>query len=99
MTELAKQYEPKEAQAKWFSFWEEHGYFDANPPSQQVPRDVGWTPSSDQNASSATDDTSTSNAGRTRASNLPRPPHTIMIPLPNVTGALHMGHEIGRAHV
>ncbi len=24
----------------------------------------------------------------------PRPPHTIMIPLPNVTGALHMGHAL-----
>jgi valyl-tRNA synthetase len=24
----------------------------------------------------------------------PKPPHTIMIPLPNVTGALHMGHAL-----
>lgn len=57
MTELAKQYEPKEAQSKWFSFWEERGYFDANP-------------------------------------NPDKKPHTIMIPLPNVTGALHMGHAL-----
>ena len=57
MTELAKQYDPKEAQAKWFSFWEERGYFDANPNSDKKP-------------------------------------HTIMIPLPNVTGALHMGHAL-----
>ena len=57
MTELAKQYDPKEAQAKWFSFWEERGYFDANP-------------------------------------NPDKKPHTIMIPLPNVTGALHMGHAL-----
>ncbi|MCX7421699.1 MAG: class I tRNA ligase family protein [Planctomycetia bacterium] len=64
MTELAKQYEPKEAQAKWFSFWEERGYFDANPPSQQA------DPAH------------------------PKKPHTIMIPLPNVTGALHMGHAL-----
>jgi len=64
MTELAKQYDPKEAQAKWFSFWEERGYFDANPPSQQA------DPAH------------------------PKKPHTIMIPLPNVTGALHMGHAL-----
>jgi valyl-tRNA synthetase len=57
MTELAKQYEPKDAQSKWFSFWEERGYFDANP-------------------------------------NPNKKPHTIMIPLPNVTGALHMGHAL-----
>src|SRR5256885_894756 len=64
MTELAKQYEPKDAQAKWFSVWEEHGYFDANPPSQQADPVH------------------------------PKQPHTIMIPLPNVTGALHMGHAL-----
>lgn len=54
MTELAKQYDPKEAQAKWFSFWEERGYFDANPNSDKKP-------------------------------------HTIMIPLPNVTGCCTWG--------
>jgi valyl-tRNA synthetase len=64
MTELAKQYDPKDAQAKWFSFWEERGYFDANPPNQQA------DPAH------------------------PKRPHTIMIPLPNVTGALHMGHAL-----
>jgi len=57
MTEIPKQYEPSAAQKKWLSFWEEHGYFDADP-------------------------------------NPNKPPHTIMIPLPNVTGALHMGHAL-----
>jgi len=57
MPELAKQYDPKEAQSRWFSFWEERGYFEANP-------------------------------------NPAKKPHTIMIPLPNVTGALHMGHAL-----
>ena len=56
-TELARLYEPKHAQARWISFWQEHGYFDADP-------------------------------------NGAKPPHTIMIPLPNVTGALHMGHAL-----
>lgn len=57
MIELSKQYEPKEVQAKWYPFWEEHGYFDANPQADKRP-------------------------------------HVIMIPLPNVTGALHMGHAL-----
>ena len=57
MTEIPRQYEPAQAQARWFPYWEEHGCFDAS-------------------------------AGSTR------PPHTIMIPLPNVTGALHMGHAL-----
>ncbi len=57
MIELSKQYEPKEVQAKWYPFWEERGYFDANPQADKRP-------------------------------------HVIMIPLPNVTGALHMGHAL-----
>jgi valyl-tRNA synthetase len=55
--ELPKQYDPKAAQQKWFSFWEEGGYFNADPHPDKKP-------------------------------------HTIMIPLPNVTGALHMGHAL-----
>jgi valyl-tRNA synthetase len=57
MNELPKQYEPQAAQSRWISFWQEHGYFNANP-------------------------------------NPDKPSHTIMIPLPNVTGALHMGHAL-----
>ncbi len=55
--EIPKQYEPKQAQSRWYAFWEGRGYFDADP-----------DPSRKQ--------------------------HTIMIPLPNVTGALHMGHAL-----
>jgi valyl-tRNA synthetase len=55
--ELPKAYDPQAAQAKWFSFWESRGWFDANP-------------------------------------NPAKKPHVIMIPLPNVTGALHMGHAL-----
>lgn len=56
-TEIPKQYEPATAEAKWFPYWESHGYFNADP-------------------------------------NPAKPPHVIMIPLPNVTGALHMGHAL-----
>ncbi len=56
-TEIPKNYEPAEAQEKWYSYWEENGFFNAEP-----------DPNKKQ--------------------------HTIMIPLPNVTGALHMGHAL-----
>jgi valyl-tRNA synthetase len=55
--ELPKQYDPKDVQPRWISFWTDRGLFDADPdPSKKS--------------------------------------HTIMIPLPNVTGALHMGHAL-----
>jgi len=57
MTDLPKQYDPHNVQQKWFVFWEQHGYFNADP-------------------------------------NPRKQPHAIMIPLPNVTGALHMGHAL-----
>ncbi len=57
MNDLPKQYDHVAAQARWYPFWEQNGYFNADP-------------------------------------NPDKPPHTIMIPLPNVTGALHMGHAL-----
>ncbi|MGF1578404.1 MAG: class I tRNA ligase family protein [Gemmataceae bacterium] len=56
-TELSKQYDHKEAQAKWLQFWDERGYNHSHPDAN-------------------------------------REPFTIVIPPPNVTGALHMGHAL-----
>src|SRR5580765_8050517 len=56
-TELPKAYDPKAAQEKWLTFWEERGYFHSDPDSK-------------------------------------RKAFTIVIPPPNVTGALHMGHAL-----
>jgi valyl-tRNA synthetase len=56
-TELPKAYEPKAAQEKWLTFWEERGYFHSDPDPTKKP-------------------------------------YTIVIPPPNVTGALHMGHAL-----
>jgi len=56
-TELPKVYDPKEAQQKWLPYWEQKGYFHADP----------------------------NHAGES---------YTIVIPPPNVTGALHMGHAL-----
>ncbi len=54
-TELPKQYNPLESEAKWQKYWEESGVFVAESQSD-------------------------------------RDPYCIMIPPPNVTGSLHMGH-------
>jgi valyl-tRNA synthetase len=55
-TELPKQYDPKDAQQRWLRFWDERGYFHAEPDGRR--------------------------------------PFCIVIPPPNVTGALHMGHAL-----
>ncbi|KAF0218998.1 MAG: valyl-tRNA [Geobacteraceae bacterium] len=55
--ELAKVYEPKAVEEKWYGEWEDKGYFHAD-------------------ASSS------------------KPPYSIVIPPPNITGVLHMGHAL-----
>lgn len=56
-TELAKQYDPHEAQKQWLQFWEQRGYFHSRPdPNREM--------------------------------------FSIVIPPPNVTGALHLGHAL-----
>lgn len=58
--ELPKQYEHHAAQARWYRFWEDRGYFHSEPDPQ-------------------------------------RKPFTIVIPPPNVTGALHLGHALNNS--
>ena len=53
---LDKSYNPRAIEARWYRYWEDHGYFSPGQP------------------------------GATK------PPYCIMIPPPNVTGSLHMGH-------
>lgn len=53
--DIPKQYDPKDAQDRWYDFWIQNRYFHADPTSD-------------------------------------RPPYCIVIPPPNVTGALHLGH-------
>ncbi|MEN6406675.1 MAG: valine--tRNA ligase [Thermoguttaceae bacterium] len=55
--ELPKQYDHAAAQERWYSFWEERGYFHSEP-------------------------------------NPVKKPFCIVIPPPNVTGALHLGHAL-----
>ena len=56
---LEQAYDPARVEARWYSFWEEHGVFQ--------PRPGGG------------------------------PPFTIVIPPPNVTGSLTMGHLLGES--
>ena len=58
--ELPTQYHHAEPQRRWYTFWEERGYFHSEP-------DPG------------------------------RQPYTIVIPPPNVTGALHLGHALNNS--
>lgn len=59
-TTLASRYDPKEAETRWYPYWEQSGYFQADPATGPELRK----------------------------------PYTIVIPPPNVTGALHMGHAL-----
>jgi len=63
--QLAKTYEPGEVEERIYKFWEEGGYFHAEPhgPSSADP-------------------------------NPDKIPYTIVIPPPNITGQLHMGHAL-----
>jgi valyl-tRNA synthetase len=55
--EIPKQYDPKDAQDRWYKVWIERGYFHADPSSDKAP-------------------------------------YCVVIPPPNVTGALHLGHAL-----
>ena len=55
--EINKTYEPKEIEKKWYSYWNDNGFFKPN-------------------------------------NNRDKKPFTIVIPPPNVTGILHMGHVL-----
>jgi valyl-tRNA synthetase len=55
--EIGKKYEHAGIEKKWYSFWEESGFFKADPSCD-------------------------------------KPPYSIVLPPPNVTGVLHMGHTV-----
>ena len=55
--QLDKSYQPKEFEQRWYSFWEDRGFFKADAASE-------------------------------------KPVFSIVIPPPNVTGSLHMGHAL-----
>ena len=57
MNELNKSYDPKKTEEKWYRFWSEKKFFQADPSSKKEP-------------------------------------FSIIMPPPNVTGVLHMGHAL-----
>ncbi len=54
---MDKQYDNKAAEAKWYRFWQDQGYFKADPKSK-------------------------------------KPPYSLLMPPPNLTGELHLGHAM-----
>ncbi|MBT3260212.1 MAG: class I tRNA ligase family protein, partial [Deltaproteobacteria bacterium] len=65
---IAKSYEPKDVEQKWYQYWEENDLF--KPTAASDPAVVATL------AESA------------------KSPYCIVIPPPNVTGTLHMGHAL-----
>ena len=59
-SDLEKVYDPNQIEEKWYSFWEDSGFFQADNQSEKSS-------------------------------------YSIVIPPPNVTGELHMGHAIQHA--
>lgn len=60
---MSTQYDPKQIEPHWYAYWQENGFFRAEPPENP---DADGAPS----------------------------PHVVMMPPPNVTGRLHMGHAL-----
>lgn len=56
ISDIPKQYDPSATEEKWYSYWEENGYFHSEPDDRES--------------------------------------FTVVIPPPNVTGVLHMGHML-----
>ncbi|MAX80261.1 MAG: valine--tRNA ligase [Crocinitomicaceae bacterium] len=56
MSEISSKFNPVEAEAKWYKYWQDKSYFSSTPDERE--------------------------------------PFTILIPPPNVTGVLHMGHML-----
>jgi valyl-tRNA synthetase len=59
-TEFPSRYDPKPVEGKWYEFWENSGFFTADPKS-------------------------------------PKPKFSIVIPPPNITGSLHVGHALNNS--
>src|SRR5438132_271652 len=76
--DLPKQYDHLAAQERWYKFWEERGYFHSEPRS---------------GASGGRSQAELGNEGG-GAGAADKGPFTIVIPPPNVTGALHLGHAL-----
>ncbi len=81
--DLDKQYNSKQVETKWYSLWEAKGYF--RPASDSVAQTTDpKLPSADKKK------TATADHGQSSVD----APYVIVIPPPNVTGILHMGHAL-----
>ncbi len=81
--ELDKQYNSKEVETKWYRLWEEKGYF--RPASDFVTQTTDHRQQTTAKTKKKPAVCSLQSAVR---------PYVIVIPPPNVTGILHMGHAL-----
>ncbi|MBU9888407.1 MAG: valine--tRNA ligase [Candidatus Omnitrophica bacterium] len=81
--ERDKQYNSKNVETKWYSLWESSGYF--------RPQSDGVAGTEDQRLAAR------DKKQGSQVSGLKSPVYVIVIPPPNVTGILHMGHALNNS--
>ncbi|MEA3643178.1 MAG: valine--tRNA ligase, partial [Lamprobacter sp.] len=96
---LDKTYDPKTIETLWYQRWEQAGWFAPNLGAEAKP-DVrsdrgkrGGSGGVESGREDCGDSGTTSDRGQSHTT----PPFCIMIPPPNVTGSLHMGHGFNNA--
>ena len=80
---MDKTYNPQLIEQQWYTFWEENGHFSPTT-ANASPAAANGLPGS------ANDSPAAANGSPAAVSDAP--PYCIMLPPPNVTGTLHMGH-------
>ncbi|HPW64844.1 MAG TPA: class I tRNA ligase family protein, partial [Candidatus Omnitrophota bacterium] len=86
--DLDKQYNSKEVEQKWYRIWEEKGYFRPRSDGKWCRKSSGF-PEPKPGSDSACQRPDLYREGL--------PPYVIVIPPPNVTGILHMGHALNNS--
>jgi len=81
--ELSKAYEPGAIEARWAEYWIREKLFSVKTPARLVPRSTG----------------SSSAEGGQVCPPHTRPVFTLLLPPPNVTGRLHMGHMLNQTQM
>ncbi len=82
--ELPKTYEPGAIEARWAEYWVREKLFHVETPSSQSQR---------------SDHFDSEGSGRGRPLHTAKPVFTLLLPPPNVTGRLHMGHMLNQTQM
>jgi valyl-tRNA synthetase len=82
--ELPKAYEPGAIEARWAEYWVREKLFHVETPTSQ---------------SQGSDQLESESSGRGRPLHTAKPVFTLLLPPPNVTGRLHMGHMLNQTQM